>query len=92
MSDKGKRPDVGTQPDIGKKIVDYINEELLNGVAEVDRTDDLLASGLVDSFAIMWLVAFVEEQSGTTIPPDDLVIENFRTVAAIEEYLARPQV
>ena len=83
--------DIGNKPDIGAKIVDYINEELLNGVAEVDRTDDLLASGLVDSFAIMWLVAFVEEQSGMTIPPDDLVIDNFRTVAAIEDYLARQQ-
>ena len=82
-------PDFGKNSDIGNSIVEYINDELLNGVAEVDRNDDLLASGLVDSFAIMWLVAFVEEQSGLTIPPDDLVIDNFRTVAAIEEYLSR---
>jgi acyl carrier protein len=73
--------------EIGNKITEYINSELLNGAVAVDRNDDLLASGLVDSFAIMWLVAFVEEQSGLTIPADDLVIDNFRTVVAIENYL-----
>lgn len=75
--------------DLGSIIVDYINAELLNGIATVDREDDLLASGLVDSFAIMWLVAFVEEQAGRKIPAEDLVIENFRTVRSIEEYLGR---
>ncbi len=73
--------------EIGGRIVEYINSELLNGISVVNRDDDLLESGLVDSFAIMWLVAFVEEQAEIKIPPDDLVIQNFRTVSAIEKYL-----
>ncbi len=73
----------------GNKIIAYINTELLDGDVAVGRDDDLLASGLVDSFAIMWLVSFVEGEAGIKIPPADLVIENFRTVAAIEAYLER---
>jgi len=41
--------------------------------------DDLLTSGLVDSLGMMSLVAFIEEQFGVAVPPEDVTLETFST-------------
>ncbi|MEK7723458.1 MAG: acyl carrier protein [Acidobacteriota bacterium] len=70
-------------------IIKYIQENLLNGKDEIQLSsdDDLLGSGLIDSMGIMKLVAFVEDTFNLTIPPEDMVIENFMDVKAIVNYI-----
>jgi len=71
-------------------IIDYIVQELLAGRdSSINVDEDLLGSGLIDSMGIMRLIAFLENQFGTTIPPQDMTIENFMTVSDIEQYLSR---
>ena len=72
-------------------ITAYIQEQLLGGRSEttLSETDDLLGAGLVDSMGMMKLIAFIEENFNLKIPPEDLIIENFMTVEAIGNYLAR---
>ena len=43
-------------------------------------------SGLVDSIGVMRLVAFIEEESGVKVPPEDVVIEHFENIFAIANY------
>jgi hypothetical protein len=43
----------------------------------------LFATGLIDSLAILHLVAWVERSTGTAVRIDQVVMRNFRTVAAI---------
>jgi acyl carrier protein len=65
----------------------YIGEELLgNGHAAPGEEDDLLDSG-VDSVGMMTLVLFVEQEWQVTVPPEDVVLENFQSIAAIERYV-----
>ena len=66
----------------------YVVEELLEG-REIADDDDLLLSGLVDSIGVMRLVAHVEQAYGVQVPPEDITIENFVSIAAIGAYLAR---
>lgn len=70
-------------------IIRYIQENLLHGKDEIELSpsDDLLGNGLIDSMGIMKLVAFVEDTFNLTIPPEDIVIENFRDVKAIANYI-----
>lgn len=70
-----------------KKILAYIQDDLLDSSAVIQMEDDLLTSGLLDSMSVMKLIAFVEEEFKISIPPEDMTIEHFISVATIEVYL-----
>lgn len=67
----------------------YIGEQLLNrsNGATIDDDDDLLGSGLVDSVGMMSLVLFLEDEFRVTVPPEDVIIENFLSIRTIERYV-----
>lgn len=67
----------------------YIGEQLLNGRnTQVADEDDLLETG-IDSVGMMALVLFIEEEWKVAVPPEDVIIENFQSVASIEAYLQK---
>ena len=70
-------------------IARFVTEERLLGQEDLDlkSDDNLLTSGLVDSLSIMRLVAFIEEEFATEVPPEDITIENFLTIQHILDYL-----
>ena len=72
---------------IDEAIIKFVTRELLNSSLEVEADDNLLSDGMVDSMGMLRLVSYIEELMQLTIPHEDLVIENFRTIKAIVEYL-----
>ena len=72
-------------------IIKYINEHLLVGNDDppLNADDDLLENGLIDSMGMMSLIGFIEGHFGVKIPPQEMTIENFKTVRAISRYLER---
>ena len=73
-------------PDATAQILDFVKTELAE-TDELDAQTDLLTSGLVGSLGVMRLVGFVEERFGYSVPPEDLVIENFIDIATLGQYL-----
>ena len=73
------------------RLLAYIRNELLNspGGQEISADDDLLGRGLLDSLGMMSLVFYIEDELGMPVPPEDVTIENFVSVSAIEAYLKR---
>ena len=73
-----------------QQLARYIANDLLNqpDLALSDE-EDLLGSGLLDSLSVMSLVHFMEQELGIDVPAEDVTIENFVSLAAIEAYLAR---
>lgn len=69
----------------------YIAEELLNNSIDVNEDDNLLSDGMLDSLAMVRLVTFIESDLGVDIPPEDLIIENFRTINTTADYLQKRQ-
>ncbi|MEM1256121.1 MAG: acyl carrier protein [Cyanobacteria bacterium P01_H01_bin.21] len=67
----------------------YISQTLLNGRMQVEADDDLLGEEIIDSMGVMQLVAFVEDKFGCDVPQSDITITNFRTIKAIDGYLAK---
>ena len=72
---------------ISEQLMKFVSDELLSGRIECKEDDDLLADGMVDSVGIMRLVMFVETDLGVKIPPEDLTVENLRTVNVLSEFL-----
>jgi acyl carrier protein len=70
--------------DVADRIRGFIKEEVvLDADASIDDNAPLL-EGILDSLALMQLVAFLEEEFDTEIDDTDVTAENFRTIADIE--------
>ena len=70
-----------------EKIRAYIKETLLENDIELHEEEDLLNTGLVDSIGVVKLIAFIEEEFNIIVPPEEMVIENFISIQAIEQFL-----
>ncbi len=75
--------------EIEARLMRFIQAELLGPGATLDREDDLLSGELLDSVAVLRLAAFVEQELGVSMQPADFVIDNFRNVAVLTEYVLR---
>ena len=65
-----------------------ILEEVIPGV-DVKNTDRLVDDNILDSFAIISLVAELEEEYDITVSPAELVPENFNSAKALWEMVQR---
>ena len=54
-------------------------------------TDSLIDSGIVDSMGILELVAFVESDFGVVVEDTDLTPENFESIAALSDFVLAKQ-
>ena len=69
-------------------IRDYIVDNFLFGDANGLQDDSsFLDEGIVDSTGIIELVAFVEKSFKIEVEDDDIVPENFDSIANIAKYL-----
>jgi acyl carrier protein len=69
-------------------VAEYIKNEIMrNKNAKLDYDEDLLSAGILDSLAILQLVAYIEKALGVQVPDEDVVYDNFKSVNALVEYL-----
>jgi len=69
-------------------IRDYVIDNFLFGDADGLQDDtSFLDEGIVDSTGIIELVAYVEKSFGIEVEDDDIVPENFDSIANIAKYL-----
>jgi acyl carrier protein len=57
------------------------------GVSEVTDDQSLVESGVIDSLGIFRLVAFLEESFRVRIGDEEIVGENFESIAGIERFV-----
>jgi acyl carrier protein len=53
----------------------------------IEPGEDLLAGGTLDSLSLMELVGFIERRYGIEIGDEDLVIDNFATLARMQAFI-----
>ncbi len=71
-------------------LLRFVNEEILAGISvAVSLEDEIVLDGTLDSLGVTRLIGFVEEEYSLTVPPEDVTIENFRTIRTIAGYLRR---
>ncbi|MCH6257190.1 acyl carrier protein [Puniceicoccaceae bacterium K14] len=54
---------------------------------ELSDSDNIFKLGFVDSMFALQLVSFVEKEFSVVVEDDDLVIDNFNSVDAIERFV-----
>ena len=72
---------------IYQKLTELFARKLNLEVSSVDT--DLVGSGVLDSLALVELLAQLEETFGVTISIEDLELENFRSIASIAGFVVR---
>jgi acyl carrier protein len=72
---------------IKTNVLEFINREILNNLNTIEENQELLVSGILDSLSIMRVVSYLERETGITIPPIDIALENFSSVNAMCNYL-----
>lgn len=72
-------------------------EELIEILEDIDADVDyetcetLIEDGILTSFELVMLVAEISQRMGVSIPPDQIVPENFCSAKAIYELILRTQ-
>ena len=96
MSPSAATPAHASREEFAAALRDFINHELprlhkkMQPNPNVTADTLLFATGVIDSMAILHLIGFVERATGTTIPPDKIVMKHFQTVTAIAESFWTP--
>jgi acyl carrier protein len=69
----------------------FIVDEILLGSEQtrLDPDESLISSGVLDSLALLRLIAFLEEQMGVTVEDSEVIPENFETVNEIKGFIER---
>ena len=65
-----------------------VEQEYIEKDEVVAESESLLEQGLIDSVGIFKLVALLQEKYQITIKDDDLMPENFDSLAAINSYVS----
>jgi methoxymalonate biosynthesis acyl carrier protein len=69
------------------KIKQFLSRFLKSHDLQLD--EDIFALGFVSSLLAMQLVAFVEKEFGIQVEDADLDLDNFRSIRAISDLVAR---
>jgi methoxymalonate biosynthesis acyl carrier protein len=72
-----------------QKVKEFLSRFFKNHDLKPD--EDIFALGFVNSLLAMQLVAFVEKEFGVRVEDADLDLDNFRSVQAISDLVARKQ-
>ena len=73
-----------------EEIAQFIVGNLMRHSDSTSLTDNenLLANGVVDSLGIVKLIAFLEDRFDIQVSDDEVLPENFESVAAISRFLS----
>ncbi|AZK92524.1 MULTISPECIES: phosphopantetheine-binding protein [Streptomyces] len=75
-------------------VKNFLIQEFMPDVqaSELAGDYDLLTNGVVDSLGLLKLIAWIETEFGITVDDAALDPDNFRTVDAIDGFVARASV
>jgi len=67
----------------------YLGNDLGLDVGRISDETPLFSSGMVDSFALVKLIVWIEDRTGIRVNPLDVTLENLDTVDRMLAYVAR---
>ena len=67
---------------------DYIKKEM-GYEGEIDQETDLISAGILDSFSIVQIAVFIQDQFGIELEAEDLVRANLSKLSSMEALIAK---
>ena len=81
---------VGETDTVSNRIREFVMSSFpLAKEMQLEATDSLLDSGVVDSLGILELVNFVSDEYGIEVGEDELLPENFDSIASLAAFVER---
>ena len=77
--------------EVRDRIRDFILESVLAGSSSIGVADDdsFMDKGLIDSTGILELVAFIQDEFKIDVRDEELIPDNFDSVAKLSSYISR---
>jgi acyl carrier protein len=79
--------------DIATELEDFLISDIALGLDSVrkpiNRDEDLLRAGVIDSFGIWKIIAFVENRFGIKVTDSDIVPNNFSSITSLKAMIER---
>ena len=74
---------------IEEKIMSYIRTECLSKKSDYvpGLNENLFDAGIVDSAGLVSFLSYIEREYSIIIPDEDLLPENFKSIAQITKYI-----
>ena len=70
-------------------LLRFLGDDLSIDTAGITPAEPLFSSGIVDSFALITLMTFIESQCGFRIGPMEVTLENFDSIDRILRFAER---
>ena len=70
-----------------QEIVEFLQQETDINEATFSTETLLFSSGIVDSFSLVSLMSFIEDEGNIRISPSDVTLEHFDSIDQIMAYL-----
>jgi len=76
--------------DLEETVSKFISKTFLfDATKAVERNVSLLGTGVIDSTGVLELISFLEMTYGLKFEDEELVAENFDSIAKIKEFLSK---
>lgn len=69
------------------RIRDYLADAQRIDMSDISDDTALFSSGLIDSFAMIDLVSFIEQDLGIAMKPADITLDNLDTLGRIAAFV-----
>jgi len=71
-----------------EKLIEFIRDEFLEDAEqEIDVDTKLISSGYIDSFSLVSLQSYIEEEFGKKIPAPRITAQSFDTIRQMVEII-----
>ena len=77
------------KPEIQEKLMEFITRNFMVDREEIDISKSLIDEGIIDSFGLVELGIFMENEFGTTVSEDDMIRPNFGSVLKMVDFIHR---
>lgn len=73
--------------DIQEALLDFITRNFMVEREEVDLEKSMIDEGIIDSFGLIEIAAFMEKKFSMNVEDDDMTRENFGSVIKIVNFI-----
>ena len=81
------------EKEIDSTLRNFVIQNFLYGDrnAALDNNDSFLEKGIVDSTGVLELVSYLEETFGIKVEDEEIIPDNFDSIATLTRYIERKQ-
>ena len=72
-----------------ESILSFLEDDIGLDTSDIEAESLLFSSGIIDSFALINLITFIESEAGIRVSPADVNLDNLDSVSRIVAYVEK---